>query len=232
VKDRAFSGRDVAETAAAASRTLGLPAATLRYVVLDEGRPGGLGISASPARIAVLVDSAAGARAEGAEPAEEEDAPGDPQEDVRYLVETVAEAAGLELDAQIDSGRETFVVRLGGRDRSFWLGGGDAEVLLAFEHLLQRIFGPELHPRRLVLECEGYREMRDEALRAQARELAAAVRGDGRPRETPPLNSYERRIIHLAIAEEAGLTSFSVGEGGDRRVTVSAVPSAPDTGHA
>jgi len=236
VKDRAFSGRDVAEAVALASKTLGVSASALRYVVLDAGRPGGLGISPSPARIAVLVDSGQPetrtSDRHGDEDDEEDNQPGDPQADVRALVRTVGEAAGLDLVAEIDSTRDAFVVRLGGSDRRFWLGAGEAEVFLAFEHLLQRIFGPEISPRRLVVECEGYREMRDEALRAQARELAAAVRGDGQPRETPPLNSYERRIIHLTIAEEPGLASFSVGEGGDRRVTVSLAATAPDPDHA
>jgi spoIIIJ-associated protein len=183
----------------------------------------------------VLLDSGQAARGEAPYPAgeddEDEESFGDPQEDVRSIVATVAAAAGLDLEAAIESGPDAFVVRLGGKDRSFWLGSGEAEVLLAFEHLLQRIFGPELSPRRLVVECEGYRELRDEALRAQARELARAVRADGRPRETPPLNSYERRIIHLAVAEEPGMSSFSVGEGSDRRVTVSLAPSSPDPDH-
>jgi spoIIIJ-associated protein len=237
VKDRAFSGRDVAEAVALASKTLGVSPSALRYVVLEAGRPGGLGISASPARIAVLVDSGRPERRSpapdlGDDEEEEDNQPGDPQADVRALVRDVGEAAGLDLVAEIDSGKETFVVRLGGNDRRFWLGDGEAEVLQAFEHLLQRIFGPEISPRRLVVECEGYREVRDEALRGQARKLAAEVRADGLPRETPPLNSYERRIIHMTIAEEPGLSSFSVGEGSDRRVTVALAASAPDPDHA
>ena len=52
------------------------------------------------------------------------------------------------------------------------------------------------------------------------------VRGDGRPRESRPLNAYERRIIHVAISEEPGLRTFSVGEGADRRVTVA--PADPE----
>jgi spoIIIJ-associated protein len=237
VKDRAFSGRDVAEAVAVASKTLGVAPSALRYVVLEAGRPGGLGISPSPARIAVLVDSGRPDRRSpdpyvGDDEEEEDNQPGDPQADVRALVRDVGETAGLDLMAEIDSGKDAFVVRLGGNDRQFWLGEGDAEVLQAFEHLLQRIFGPEISPRRMVVECEGYREMRDEALRTQARKLAEAVRADGEPRETPPLNSYERRIIHITIAEEPGLSSFSVGEGSDRRVTVSLAAAAPDPDHA
>jgi spoIIIJ-associated protein len=72
----------------------------------------------------------------------------------------------------------------------------------------------------VVVACPGYRETRDESLRAEALALAQAVRSDGRPRESRPLNSYERRIIHVVVSEEPGLRTFSVGEGAERRVTV------------
>ena len=77
-----------------------------------------------------------------------------------------------------------------------------------------------LEPRRLVVACEGYRTERDEALRRTARELAAAVRQDGVPRTTRPLNSYERRVVHVTLTGEPGVRTYSVGEEGNRRVTV------------
>jgi spoIIIJ-associated protein len=54
------------------------------------------------------------------------------------------------------------------------------------------------------------------------------VRGDGRPRATEPLNAYERRIVHLALAEAPGVRTYSVGEGADRRVTVALAGEAEE----
>ena len=48
MSDPVFTGQDVPDAVASAARSLGLEAARLRYVVLDPGRPGGLGVSASP----------------------------------------------------------------------------------------------------------------------------------------------------------------------------------------
>jgi spoIIIJ-associated protein len=224
VKDRVFSGRDVADALAAAGQALGLPPEALRYVVLEAGRAGGLGVGATPARIAVLLDGSPA-------PASREPAPaparpsGDPRAGIRAVIRALGEAAGIDLAAEVEEGEQGLRVHLGGKDRGFFLEEG-CEVLRATEHLLMRMFARDVAPRGIHLECEGYREQREEALRATALELAAAVAADGKPRESPPLNSYERRIVHLALAEVKGVVTYSVGEGGDRRVTVAPAGAA------
>jgi spoIIIJ-associated protein len=83
-----------------------------------------------------------------------------------------------------------------------------------------------IEPRRLVVDCEGYRSDRDRALHDEALALAAAVAGDGVPRKMRALNSYERRIVHAALTGHPAVHTFSVGEGGERRVTVAPKPPA------
>jgi spoIIIJ-associated protein len=110
-------------------------------------------------------------------------------------------------------------VRIEGQDVAFFLDDDD-DVLEALDHLLQRMYQRALEPRRLVVTCQGHRVERDEGLRQTARELAAEVRRDGVARTTRALNSYERRVVHVALAEEPGIRTYSVGEEGNRRVTV------------
>jgi len=214
VTDPVFSGRDVTEAVAAAGHALGVRVETLRYVVLDPGRPAALGIGASPARIAVLVDRPATT----AGPTETQ-ARRDPVTGVRRAIRMIAEEAGLDVSTEVEDGEAALRVVVTGPDRDFFLET-DAAVLQAVEHLLQRMYGRFVAPRRLSLDCEGYREQREAALRHRALEMAAAVRGDGVPRATEPLNAYERRVVHLALAAEPGVKTYSVGEGADRRVTV------------
>jgi spoIIIJ-associated protein len=227
VKDRAFTGRDVAEAVRIAARTLGLSEAALRYFVLDPGRPGGLGISPSPARIAVLMDPAS---LEAATPPDEaDDLPEEEGEDLvahlQSVVRALGEAAGLELAAEFEEDSETARIRLVATDPGFLLGeDGGGDVLRAVEHLLHRMYALDVAPLKLKVELEGYREARDEALRRRALDLAATVKREGTPRETEPLNSYERRIVHLAVATAGGVVSRSVGEGKDRRVTIAQAP--------
>ena len=236
MKDRVFSGSDVEEAVAMAAASLGLPRAELRYVVLDEGTAGGRGLKPTPARIAVLVEEphrrpAPGPSHEPVPPA----APEDPRAGLRAVIRAVAEAGGLDVEAEIEEGEDAVVVRLRGGDATFFIGGdGRGDVLRATEHLLQRLFGTALQPRALRLTCEGFRERRDQALAEEARRLAAVVREHGQPRTMEPLNSYERRIVHVALQGEPGVTTYSVGQGPDRRLTVAPAgsqapaPEAPD----
>ena len=226
MKDPVFSGRDVAEAVLLASRSLGLPADTLRYVVLERGTAGGLGVGGSPAMIAVLLEGAptAAGSPRGRAPGRPEE-PRRPRALLTSLVRDLGRAAGLELGADLEETDEGLLLRLGGADRDFFLEE-DGEVLKALEHVLHKVAQGENEPRRLIVECEGFRTRRDDALRRRALLLAEQVLADGRPRRTEPLNSYERRIVHVTLAEMEGVRTFSVGEGADRRVTVA--PAGPD----
>jgi spoIIIJ-associated protein len=226
VKDQVFAGRDVEEALAAASQALGVPREGLRYVVLDAGTPPGRGLAAQPARVAVLMERAPAAAAPPPAPARgEKDARGG----ARAIVRAIAEAAGIEVAAEVDETPEALTIKIEGPDTAFFIDD-DADVLEGLEHLLQRMYQRGLGSRRLVVTCEGYRAERDEGLRRAARDLAAAVRGDGVPRTTQALNSYERRVVHVALAGEPGIRTYSVGEEGNRRVTVAPRGEADEPG--
>jgi predicted RNA-binding protein Jag len=247
MKDRVFSGSDVSEAVALAAANLGLPLAQLRYVVLEAGSPGGRGLSPTPARIAVLLEDVREAdsrRPPSAYPSDRGPRAGgprgeareiEPRSGIRDTIRAIAEAGGLELSAEVSDGPEVLKVELAGADRGFFMEpDGSAEVLRATEHLLLRLYGAALMPRALRLSGEGFREQRDAALAAEARRLAEAVLGDGQPREMPSLNSYERRVVHMTLAEVPGVTTASAGEGPTRRLTIApaAGPGAGAKGDA
>lgn len=240
MKDRVFTGQDVEEALASAAASLGLPLRELRYVVLDTGTAGGRGLKPTPARIAVLLQDPAAAsrgaspvfdpepvrgarrdpseRGTAAAPAEP---PPDPREGVHAIVRAVAEAGGLEVEAEIDDTGDAFVVQLKGKDAPFFHGeDARGDELFALEHILQRSFGEALRPRMIRLRCAGFREARDAALTLEARKLADEVRESGRALMMEPLNAYERRIVHLALQDMTDVRTYSVGEGMDRRVTI------------
>ena len=225
MNDRLFRGGSVVEAVAAASQALGIAEDRLRYVVLEAGTPARHGYGGTPAQIAVLLPGEADAN--GLPPISDPRAAEDPIARLRRIVEAFIRAADLAVEMRIDETPQAVRVRFEGPDNGYVAGEG-GELLEALEHLLSRMVGPLLHPKRLLFDGVARREQREEELRRLALEIAEQVRADGAPRATPPLNAYERRIIHMVIGEQAGLRSFSTGEGRERRVTVArAEASAP-----
>jgi spoIIIJ-associated protein len=218
-----FTGRDVEGALSAAAETLGLPVSALRYVVLDPGTAVGRGLQPTPARVAVLLEDRPPPRPEP----ESEAPPVDPRAQIRTIVRAIATAAAIDVDVEIEEGEASLLVHLDGAGEEFFLGTeGRGEVLDALEHLLQRSVAATPGARFVRVRSPRLQQRRDAALVEDARKLAEAVRADGQARTTEPLNSYERRVVHLALNVEPGLTTSSVGEGATRRVTVALSPSS------
>ncbi|HHW10858.1 MAG TPA: protein jag [Firmicutes bacterium] len=73
---------------------------------------------------------------------------------------------------------------------------------------------------RFILDAEGYRQRREEALRSLALRTADKVKTQGKRIVLEPMNAAERRIIHLALAEEKGVETHSEGDDPYRRVVI------------
>ena len=75
----------------------------------------------------------------------------------------------------------------------------------------------------IVIDVGGYRKNREIKLREMAKDVAQKAIELGKSVSLYPMSSYERRIIHEVISSIDGVTSFSEGEGPDRKVIVSLV---------
>jgi spoIIIJ-associated protein len=96
-----------------------------------------------------------------------------------------------------------------------------AELLLALEHVTMEMLRipPEDHSR-LCFDADDYRALRVEELREAAKTAAERVRRSGMPFKFSPMNSRERRIIHLALRDEQAVYSESEGMGPMRQVVI------------
>ncbi|MCL0091489.1 KH domain-containing protein [Dehalococcoidales bacterium] len=72
----------------------------------------------------------------------------------------------------------------------------------------------------IIIDVEGYKQRRYEALRALAWRMAEQVKARGMPFTLEPMPAYERRIIHLALAEHPDVTTQSIGQGERRKVVI------------
>lgn len=74
---------------------------------------------------------------------------------------------------------------------------------------------------RVILDIEGYRTRREESLIGLAERVARQVARNRRPIALEPMPANERRIVHMTLKSQPGITTSSSGEGDLRRVTVS-----------
>ena len=142
----------------------------------------------------------------------------------REAAAAVVALSGLELEPAVAEG-EPLQVELGGHDRPA-LVARQGELLRSFEYLLRRMVR-DLPEGGLTADSGGFRAEREEALRGRAVAAAEEVRRSGEAVTFEPLGAAERRIVHLAIQEEAGVASASEGAGDTKRVRVFPVPGTP-----
>lgn len=74
--------------------------------------------------------------------------------------------------------------------------------------------------KKIILDIEGYRNKREEALRRLALRVADRVRRTGKPKTLETMNPFERRLIHITLQEFDDVDTVSEGEGIFKRVKV------------
>jgi len=228
-----YEGKSEQEAVEEAARALGKPAGELRYrLVRDEKSFWGGRV------VEIEVDEPEGREREAQAIPEPEPEPEpalaaleDPerraatgQDAVAAVESTLTEllsAAGLLLEVRRRASDADELL--------FELIGDDVEPLLAnqgegltgLEVLVGRIaskrIGAPVHPR---LDAEGFRAHRKGALEDLAAQSAAEVRRTRRPQLLPPLSPWERRLVHLALAEDPEIETESEGDGFLKRVEV------------
>jgi spoIIIJ-associated protein len=112
------------------------------------------------------------------------------------------------------------MVRFTGADVDLLLGN-KAELLLALEQLTMEAIGmaPEEHSR-ICFDANDRRILRIEELRMSAQAASERVKKTRQPFHFSPMNSRERRILHLSLRDETDVRSESVGEGPIRQVVI------------
>ena len=143
-------------------------------------------------------------------------------ERIAEFVQNVVTAMGLQLKATIEETPEAARINLEGEDGGVLIRRG-GEGLQALQHVVATAFRKQLgDDNRIVIDCMGFRREKDAELRQMAKFMAEKARTSGAAQEMGPLNPYERRIVHLAIAEHTDVTSESIGDAHMKTVIISA----------
>lgn len=208
-REATATGKTVDAAIEAACQELGLARENVEIEVLELPKKGFLGLSHTPAKVKVWTQASKAQLAES------------------YIADVV-KAMGLDdITVTLTEEDGTAYLHLEG-DVGGVAIGRRGETLDALQYLAglsaNRSEGEYM---RVVLDSGNYREKRKQTLEQLAKKLAATAIRTGRSTTLEPMNPYERRIIHAAIAQIEGVTSTSVGEEPSRCVVVSSTSPRP-----
>jgi spoIIIJ-associated protein len=142
--------------------------------------------------------------------------------EIATFLETLTKAMGVPLAAVTTDTDDGFRVDLEGEGGEvlLWQRG---EPLRALQHVVSTAFRRRLGDDiRVLVDCQHFRRDKDVELKQLAKYLVEKARTSGVPQEIGPLNAYERRIVHLAVAEIPGASSESIGDASVKTVVISA----------
>lgn len=189
---RTFRGANLDEALTVACAELRARVGELRYEVVSEGGGNGVELAAEVDPVAVLG---------------------------LFLSESFR-AGALDVSAQLEVGEESLAGELGGTDLHLLIGGG-GRGLDALQYLCNRVLTRRFsHHMPVHLDTQGFKERRAQQLRERASSAADEAVSTRTQVVIGPLTPAARREIHLALADDPGVETFSDGEGFLKRVVI------------
>jgi len=229
MKPLEISAKTVEEAIQIAMSQLNASREEIKVDVLSEGKSGIFGVGTEKAVIQVERLSPV--------PELEEDMPDERNvaEVAEEILKTLLDLMGIETtitpeNLQTTNGEEQVMAPLAFNIQGEDLGiliGRRGQTLAALQYIVRLIINHQMKVwTPVVIDVEGYKQRRSEALQALAVRMAEQVRIKGVAFTLEPMPAYERRIIHLALTDHPDVITESTGEGDARKVVI-----LPDRGN-
>ncbi len=221
---------------------LGLERDDISVEILERAKSGFLGLGGNPARVRITYEGPEEPQETEEIPVPQEEQPEVPAQEIVEESATVEEPACEDPNVQriqaflagllehLDSPAQVHVVQsekgryqvtLEGQKLGALIGRR-GETLDAIQQLTNYAVNNGSEKRiRIHVDAENYRAKREQNLEALARKVAGKVAKYRRSVTLEPMNAYERHVIHSALQETPGVTTYSVGTEPNRRVVVS-----------
>ena len=219
------TGETVGEAKWAALRELeklqpGIDKSAVKFQVVSEGERGLLGVGYAPARVVASVDAEAVDEPEPPEPVDESEQ----ASDVRDVVERILEAIGVQARLEIVETDETVTATIVGRELGLAIGK-HGQTIDAIQYLANAAVwrGRGDDRKAVVVDAAGYRARREATLEALANRSAERAISSARSVELDPMTAVERKVVHLALKETAGVVTRSEGTEPNRFVVIDPV---------
>ncbi len=149
------------------------------------------------------------------------EAPPELLDEVRDHVSAILTAMKFDASVEVYDAGGFIAVDVSSEDTALFIGQ-KGETIDALQYLVNvAAFKERDFLKRIVLDAEGYRQRRVEAIQGMAHRTARKALRERRTVEMPPMSSSERRVVHLYLAENPNVNTESEGTGDGRRVMVS-----------
>ena len=204
IREAVATGETVEIAFANACRELGVETTDAEFEILEMPTKKTFGLfGGSPAKVRAYI---------------EENNPA--QEAANYLKNVLREMGLPDVTVEIQEEEAGAALTLNGEDIGFIIGHR-GETLDALQYLASLVANHvDESYYRITLDVGNYREKRKETLESLGKKMAARAVKTGRNSSLEPMNPYERRIIHTAVQEIKGATSWSVGSEPNRHVII------------
>lgn len=155
--------------------------------------------------------------------AREEDMDADdlePAEALEELLEEIIDGLGLDAEIEVEEQDGVLGGRVDGEDVGLFIGR-HGQTIDAVQHLAQRIIFPDGPSAvRVVIDANGYRARRTEALHSAADDAAEEALSSSEPVDMDPLPPFERRIVHEYLRDRGGVETHSEGNEPERYLVI------------
>lgn len=197
------TGKTVEEALKNALKELNTTEDKVEYKVLEEASKGFLNlIGTKPAKVLVTVKN-------------------DSLADAKVFLRNVLDKMEVMAEIRTKEEQDTLYINLTGPKMGTIIGYR-GETLDSLQYLTSLVVNKNHdNPyKRVVLDTENYRSKREETLKRLAGKTAYKVKKYRKPIKLEPMNPYERRIIHSALQEDKGITTYSEGQEPFRRIVI------------
>jgi spoIIIJ-associated protein len=216
MSDLELSGKTVEEAIKKALSQLNVSADQVKIDVLSEGKSGILGLGAEEARIRVTLKQEA--------VAEDTDIIA-----IKNIVDQLLNKMGVSASVNTgpsenvvaeESAVSPIVLNIVGDDLGILIGRR-GQTLDALQFLVRLLASRQTTVKRpIMVDVENYKQRRYDDLRTLALIVASQVKSKKSSLRLEPMAAFERRIIHLTLANDPEVTTESIGEGEARKVVI------------
>jgi spoIIIJ-associated protein len=139
---------------------------------------------------------------------------------IEEILETIAEAAGVDAEIRVEDTGEAITAEFVGDDLALLIGH-HGQTIDAIQHLAYRIAFHGVDERKPVtVDAAGYRERRAATLHAVADQAAETAVREGRPVELEPMGPQERKVVHEHLKSRFDVETYSEGQEPNRHLVV------------